>query len=299
MTLKNIETARKWFCRFFDPSMNVLAITETDAEEFKAWLHEQPKNNQAETLSPSSVAGYIARTKAVFNFGRKKRLFATNPFEFVKKGNYRNQARQFFVPLEWFPNLLEACPNQEWRVLVALARIGGLRIPSEAFCLKWSDVNWERARFYITSPKTRRYVGHEGRMSPLWPELRDELDQLYFREEPTGSDFILAGLRARCSAMNVRTTFEKIIKRAGYAPWPKLFNNMRATRDTELKRAGFTEDQRSAWLGHCESISKSHYQIMGELVTDADFDRAATLRTPPQMGSFFKEESFNPVKSEV
>ena len=33
---------------------------------------------------------------------------------------------------------------------------------------------------------------------------------------------------------NLRTTFLKIIERAGLKPWPKPFHNMRASRETEL-----------------------------------------------------------------
>jgi len=33
---------------------------------------------------------------------------------------------------------------------------------------------------------------------------------------------------------NLRTTFEKIIERAGLTQWPRLFHNLRASRETEL-----------------------------------------------------------------
>jgi hypothetical protein len=33
---------------------------------------------------------------------------------------------------------------------------------------------------------------------------------------------------------NLRTQFERIVKRTGLTPWPKLFHAMRASRETEL-----------------------------------------------------------------
>ncbi len=33
---------------------------------------------------------------------------------------------------------------------------------------------------------------------------------------------------------NLRTTFEKIVRRAGLTTWPRLFHNLRASRETEL-----------------------------------------------------------------
>jgi hypothetical protein len=39
------------------------------------------------------------------------------------------------------------------RVIVALARFGGIRVPSE-LDIAWSDVLWDKNRIRITSPKT-------------------------------------------------------------------------------------------------------------------------------------------------
>src|SRR6266849_6310224 len=53
--------------------------------------------------------------------------------------------------------------SAEWRLIFALARFGGLRCPSEFVPLKWEHVDWARNRFWVTSPKTERHQGHEGR----------------------------------------------------------------------------------------------------------------------------------------
>jgi len=57
--------------------------------------------------------------------------------------------------------LLEACPDTEWRLIIALARCGGLRIPSEALALTWAGIDWAHGRFRVRSPKTEH---HEGRV---------------------------------------------------------------------------------------------------------------------------------------
>ena len=74
---------------------------------------------------------------------------------------------------------------------------------------------------------------------------------------------------------------KRIIRRAGFTPWGRLISNMRATRDSELKRAGFTCDQRSAWLGHDEKVSRDHYQNSEMLVNESDYDRACDFQTLP------------------
>jgi hypothetical protein len=35
-----------------------------------------------------------------------------------------------------------ACPDAQWRLLVALARYGGVRTPSESLAIEWSHVDW-------------------------------------------------------------------------------------------------------------------------------------------------------------
>ena len=60
---------------------------------------------------------------------------------------------------------------------------------------------------------------------------------------------------------------DRIVRAAGLEPWPKLFQNLRATWATEL--AGTAPDHvAAAWLGHCEAIANKHYRQ----VTDEHFE---------------------------
>ena len=69
---------------------------------------------------------------------------------------------------------------------------------------------------------------------------------------------------------NLRTTFEKIVKRAGLTPWPRLFHAMRASRQTELAET-YPSHVVSAWLGNSEDIARRHYLM----VTDEHYAKAA------------------------
>jgi hypothetical protein len=62
---------------------------------------------------------------------------------------------------------------------------------------------------------------------PLFPELRPYLEDAFDPE----AIYVAGDLRQNT---NVATTMAKIIKRAGIKPWPKLFQNLRSTRETEL-----------------------------------------------------------------
>jgi hypothetical protein len=65
---------------------------------------------------------------------------------------------------------------------------------------------------------------------PIYGELRPYLDAVW--DEPAESEFVIT--RYRDSNTNLRTRLQRIITKAGVSPWPKLFQNLRSTRQTEL-----------------------------------------------------------------
>lgn len=58
--------------------------------------------------------------------------------------------------------------------------------------------------------------------------------------------------------------------RAVLTPWPKLFQNLRASRATELANE-YPAHVAAAWLGHSQLIAKKHYWH----VTDEHFETTA------------------------
>lgn len=136
--------------------------------------------------------------------------------------------------------MIDAAPDTEWLLLISLARFGGVRVPSEAVTLKWSDIDWERDRIRIVSPKTEHHIGHESREIPLFPEL---LKPLLDRRDivDAQSEYVFERLRRDASkratgwnGVNLRTHFGRIIERAKVDPWPKMCVNMRSICETEL-----------------------------------------------------------------
>lgn len=85
--------------------------------------------------------------------------------------------------------------------------------------------------------------------------------------------------RYRDATQNPRTTFKKIIKRAGLVPWPKPFQNLWASRSTELEDQ-FATHVAAKWLGHSPQVARQHYHM----VHDEHFERATkvgeTTRNP-------------------
>ena len=96
--------------------------------------------------------------------------------------------RRAYVAVADVARVIGHCPNVWWKLLVALARFGGLRIPSEAFSLTWGDVDWERERLSVPSPKTE-HLGKSHRVIPLFPLLRPHLE-IAFEHAEEGDEYI-------------------------------------------------------------------------------------------------------------
>ncbi|MGA2797133.1 MAG: site-specific integrase [Thermoguttaceae bacterium] len=175
-----------------------------------------------------------------------------NPFADMKGCGVReNRSRQYFVTGEEAQKVLDSCPDAQWRLLFALSRFGGLRVPSEPLALRWGDVDWENGRITVHSPKTEHHEGKESRQIPLFPEIRPYLEQVWEQAEP-GTEWVIT--RYRSGNANLRTQFERIVRKADLKPWPKPFQNCRSTRETELAET-YPIHVVCSWIGNTAAVA--------------------------------------------
>jgi hypothetical protein len=80
--------------------------------------------------------------------------------------------------------------------------------------------------------------------------LRPYLQEAFEPAEP-GEEIVMN--RCRHSAANLRTQMSRLVKRAGLKPWPRIFHNMRATRQTELE-AEFPTHVVCTWIGNSPQV---------------------------------------------
>jgi hypothetical protein len=73
---------------------------------------------------------------------------------------------------------------------------------------------------------------------------------------------------------NFRTTLEKVIRRAGVDPWPRLWHSLRASCESDLAQS-FPLATVTKWLGNTPSVALRHYVDP----TEAAFEQA--LRWSP------------------
>jgi len=257
LTWRHVERNLKGY--FGDDKLLKL-VTEDDAENFERWLQSTEKLGDATRRKRVSIA------KQMFKTAIKARLIESNPFSALKTASLANKKRQYFVTLEDTRRVLDACSNAEWRAIVSLGRFAAMRIPSEIRELKWTDVNWSAECLHVHAPKNEHHVGEGDRVVPLFPELRKHLWELH-EETADGEIYVLPNIR---NTTNVLPTLQRIIARAGMKVWPKAWQNMRASRATELENM-FGTHKATEWCGHTEKIAAAHYWM----VTADDISKAA------------------------
>jgi hypothetical protein len=152
---------------------------------------------------------------------------------------------------------METAPDVEWRLIIALSRYAGLRIPSELLSLRWIVVDLPGGRMTIRASKTEFVINPYRQLN-----------------------------------QNLRTTFQKILARAVVKPWPKLFHNMRASRQTELLDH-FPIKAVCDRLGNSTPVAIEHYSQ----VTAKHFSTALyTITAPPSVPN---RDGKSEAKSEV
>ena len=259
---------------YFGSDCKMKDVTSADADNFK--IHLQGKYSQA------TVGRTIRAASQFFRAAMRAGLTSRNVFTDVKAPSEKNKNRQFFIDRPMLDKLFDACPDHQWRMIIALSRLGGLRNPSEVLLLKWTDIDWAKGKFLVHSPKTEHHEGKDQRFVPLFPVLKEILEE-GFHLAKDGEVFVIGRYRDACQ--NLRTTFQKIIQRAGLLPWPKLFTNLRSSRSTELARNGCPMHLITAWIGNSEKIQNDHYLQ----VNDTDFDNAYTYEPSKEKSGAWNE----------
>ena len=260
---------RRNLVEFFNDQKPIKEITEGDADDFRCFLIR-------ELPSEASVNRRCGMAKTFFRTAVRHRLISTNPFQDLDASIKSNSKKQRFIDRETIDRIIEVAPDAEWRLLIALARYGGLRIPSEALSLRWCDIDWNNQRIRVTSPKTAHHENRGTREIPIFPELVKPLQDAWDQAEE-GAEFVIDRHRPESvvnaagnwHGVNFRTQFTKLIRRAGYEPWPRIWQNLRSSRETELA-SDHPMHVVCAWIGNSERVAARHYLQ----VTDAHFEKA-------------------------
>jgi len=264
-TLANMRQAEKKLAAFMG-DRDITTITGGDADEFRESL-------VASGLAENTIRRLCGRARQFFRAACRHKIIDANPFEGMACTLTSPEAKKIFVPAKKIEQVLAVIPCPQWRLMVALARYGGLRCPSEVLALTWGDVDFENSRFTVRACKTERHEDGGVRIVPMFPELAPHF-QAAFDVAEAGDVHCVTRYRDRSA--NLRTQFLRYIQRAGVEPWPRLFQNLRASRATELADT-YPSHVCAGWLGHTETVADTSYRI----TTDTHFERAISAAQNP------------------
>ena len=214
------------------------------------------------------IRTHCGNVKTILAEAVRRKVIDANPFGAEPAGAMPSKYSRYVTPDE-IERVINACPDDEWRLLFGLARYAGPCIPSELHLLTWGDVDFDRGRLTVRSPKTERCKGHEHRVVPITPRLM-ELLQPRFDTCPRGEH--------RLVSINGKGTLirpvRRIWARAGVGPWQHLWQTLRASCEKEWAMT-FPQYTVSKCIRHSITTSGRHDM---NAVPDEIFDRASGVR---------------------
>jgi integrase len=272
---------------YFGADRPLASITPADLDRWA--IHLQG------IYAPATVGRTVKRARQIFTQAVRAKLIPESPVVGVQAPAQHNPERMRFIDRDTIGKVMDVA-DREWRLIIALARYGGIRIPSELEPLRLADIDFERGRLCVSSPKTAGHAGKGERWVPLFPELRSHVEEA-FDSAPDGEVYLVRHpcLRQQGAKVNLRKGLSALLRMAGVTPWPRLFHNLRASRQTELA-AGFPSHVVCAWIGNSERVAAAHYLQ----VTDADFEKATTKSSKDGAafcGAVAREALQNPVRT--
>jgi integrase len=273
LTIGNYGQTQKKVAKFFGTEPIEL-VTPQRVVEFRAWL------KGTEGLHENTVKGHLKNLRSILSAAVRGGLLDENPASRQKTLIGSNESRKRLIDELTSLKILANCPNARWRAIFSLARWGGVRIPSEIRSLEWQHIDWDTGRMRIFSSKTEADETAGWREVPLFPAVAEALREWHLEAEPGDRVFPDLG-----RSTNLRTQLLKILKKAGVEAWPKPFNNLRATRASELA-AEFPGHVAARWLGHSPKTADVYYRQ----TSPADWEKA--LQPAQQSGG--KMDPFGP-----
>lgn len=243
-----LESARGYLLEHFRPDVPLRDVSPGDAE---AWRLFMVGTGRAD----NTIRRATGRARQFFAAAVRRGLIRQNPFAGIAAAVRANHERFHYVTREDAEKIIAACPDNQWRLIVALCRFGGLRCPSEVLALSWDCIDWANDRIRVPSPKTAHHEGGASRIIPLFPELLPHLRAAFEDAEP-GTTYVVT--RYRDGGVNLRTQLGRIVTKAGLELWEKPFQNMRSTRETELAQT-FPLHVVCRWIGNSQPVAAKHY----------------------------------------
>ncbi|PHR93909.1 MAG: hypothetical protein COA78_32515 [Blastopirellula sp.] len=270
-TITKLERSARYFVESFG-DCDLSSVTEGDCEDYV----------EQRDAAVATIGAEVKHGRQFFKYAVKKKYLSENPWEDIPVGSQVGEK----IPLDFqmLQTVNDYLPDAEWRCFFAVCRWTGCRY-SEAFLLKWTDIQWDEGKIIMPSPKTARY-GRPTREVPLFPELRQYLQE-WFENAPDGAVYLASSLanennRTGENIVNIRKPLKSFVEKAGFQMWKKPFQALRQLRENELERIRPSHVVQ-AWIGHSRSTAEKHY--LSVMDDDFKFGCSSVIRNGQHLGT--------------
>ena len=233
-------------------------ISVKDAEGFRAFLSKATKLRGRGAYAKATINKAISLSKRIFRYAIKAGHLKSNPYEDVVAGGTSNPDNYYFVSKTEWQKVADLIPTDtvkhlELRLIFALSRWAGLRIPSEIRDLKKSSFTFKEngdGSFEVpVSGKTGL------RAVPVFPELVPHYKVLV-SAIPAGQEYLFEHYR-QCT--NLGEVIKDYVFRAGLEPWPVFMHNQRRSFIKDLVDKGWSEHDITCVCGNTQEVRRLFY----------------------------------------
>ena len=283
-TFRQLSQAKDLLIEYFGATRDMASITKGERQEFRRWLERVQAPRSKRPRSANTVRRLCGRCKQLFAAAMDKEAIARNPFAGMADMQVKgNRSRHFMMNAELDEQVLAAMPDAKWRLIFAFARYGGFRMPSEINRLTWEHIKWDKGVMIVPTPKTERDPDQSQKEVPIFEKLWPHLEAMK-RDPAADPVFVVAHPRnEKGEITNLSQQFHRHLKRAGIKAWPKLFQNLRSTRQTEVA-AVFDEALACRWLGNSPMVFRKHYLQVSPDVIERATGRTRNVRDEREDG---------------
>ena len=260
----------RWACNYFIDycdSINVYDLRNLTLKHCTDY-----RDKRAKEVAASSVQGEIKWLRGYLKRAVLRRIIQFNPFDgcTVKAPKGPQKARRIIIDSDKLQRIgiYLKQSNPDYYIYWSVVRWTGCR-KNEALLLRWEHLDLDNGTMEMPSPKTAN-KGIAKRKLPIFPELKDAFEfarQRILPQSPSGfviRDILNLDSHNRSKVIwdnkNASPQLAKMIKRCGEKPWPKLFQNLRVTRENELLQQGeYRRDAVHAFIGHTSETFDANY----------------------------------------
>jgi site-specific recombinase XerD len=251
-TLKLFDRVEDNCVSYWGADRRIGDLAPTDCDKLRAWMLAAGNETTGEALARSTTSRRMAMVRQVLHAAKQRGFIASNPCEHIKRRGERNAERDAYVPWDLVKRLIQHEKRAEFRLLLAMVRICGLRCPSETAILPWAAFDFQLGLFQVRAPKTRNHKPL--RDVPIFAELAPYIADL--RTATLPGEFVFPNLNIASSSLTDR--LESLCRKAKVPLWDKPWVNLRASAERDMLQV-MPIDKVTAFLGHSPMTALAHY----------------------------------------